>query len=129
MVIIPQTYLRQVSGSQEEMEETECLPQCDFYVLGIKSRQKGVLGVGRYNQLNFLFMASGMVIGGNVMLGFTTVFDRERKRVGFAKSTCSCKPRLCTLFVQMYMGRCFPYSTNYFMFVQMLILLLDIFRT
>lgn len=31
---------------------------------------------------------TGTVIGGNVMLGFTTVFDRERKRVGFASTTC-----------------------------------------
>lgn len=34
---------------------------------------------------------TGMVVGANVMLGFTTVFDREQKRIGFAKSTCQCE--------------------------------------
>ncbi len=32
----------------------------------------------------FIYSLTGMVIGGNVMLGFTTVFDREREKVGFA---------------------------------------------
>jgi hypothetical protein len=35
--------------------------------------------------------AQGTVIGANAMLGYYTVFDREKKRVGFAESTCDCE--------------------------------------
>jgi len=33
---------------------------------------------------------AGTVIGGNVMLGFFSLFDRETQRIGFAASTCEC---------------------------------------
>lgn len=33
----------------------------------------------------------GTVIGSNMMLGFYTIFDREKRKIGFARSKCSCK--------------------------------------
>lgn len=33
--------------------------------------------------------ANGLVIGATVMEGFYVIFDRDKKRVGFAVSTCA----------------------------------------
>jgi len=68
-----QVYLRQVPGSLGEQRTAGCLPQCDFFVFGVKPRPKG------------------LVIGANILVGFTTVFDRTSKRLGFSKSTCNCE--------------------------------------
>ena len=46
--LIPQTYLRQVAGSREEMIEAKCSPHCSFFVFGIKSREKGAYYVNMY---------------------------------------------------------------------------------
>lgn len=72
---------------------TTCHPVCDFFVFGIKKRKKGVHTVYRYQKLDVGQhpFSIGTIIGGNVMLGFTTVFDREAGKIGFAKSTCQCK--------------------------------------
>ena len=38
-----QIYLRQVQGSYEEQTDTDCFPECTFYVFGVKQRETGNL--------------------------------------------------------------------------------------
>lgn len=71
LAISPQVYLRRVSGTAEEQLQTNCLPECDFFVLGVRERD------------------TGSVLGAAVMLGYTVVFDRAHKRIGFATSPCN----------------------------------------
>lgn len=45
------------------------------------------------------------------MLGYYTVFDRENKKIGFAESTCECKP-------MNHCGDCMCSNMNSFIYIQ-----------
>lgn len=55
-----------------------------FVVYGLKHEKSSK----RVCRINFIFFASGTVIGAVIMEGFYVVFDRENVQVGFAATTC-----------------------------------------
>ena len=59
-----------------------------------------------------LFSLAGTVIGGNIMLGFYSIFDRENKRIGFAQSTCDCKAYTSRISQLVFIIKVFFYGRS-----------------
>ena len=92
--LLAQLYLRQIDVLVREADPAVCPPKspCDGFTFGVKPRAQGLLALVLRVQLHLVCSAcAGTVIGANAMLGYYTVFDREKKRVGFAESTCDCE--------------------------------------